>query len=344
MADFPFFKKKNDSIFQLSLTEIAFILIFILLLLLGWLYMDATQKLVKYKNENQQLSVQNEKLENDIERYGENYAVVSKALDIIESYSNADDLISKLNTVVKNQEQLEALRLKLEKQDETITILTEALRENGLDDTNNENIKSELKTLIALKKQLLSKLNDSSMTQQDIIQYLSQAVELRKNIEAVLGDNISEQERNEALQTFLQKIEENKVKENADLRGQVAYLQRRLNANGGRDLPPCWADEETGKPEFLLHIDITQAGLKIQPAWNDKRAEDVGIIPGLSDLVNKTLPREKFVQLAAPIRTYTDEKQCRHYVYIKNHVNSLKLFNNSRYAIEHVFYKVELQH
>ena len=36
--------KNSDSIFQLSLTEIAFTLIFMLLMILGWMYFDAQKQ------------------------------------------------------------------------------------------------------------------------------------------------------------------------------------------------------------------------------------------------------------------------------------------------------------
>jgi hypothetical protein len=37
------------------------------------------------------------------------------------------------------------------------------------------------------------------------------------------------------------------------------------------------------------------------------------------------------------------DKNCRHYVYVKNRVTDLASFNKSRYAIENFFYKLELR-
>lgn len=55
-------------------------------------------------------------------------------------------------------------------------------------------------------------------------------------------------------------------KANADLRGQIAFLKARLDARGGRDYPPCWAEEMTGKVQFLFTIEILPEGLRLQPA------------------------------------------------------------------------------
>ena len=64
----------------------------------------------------------------------------------------------------------------------------------------------------------------------------------------------------------------NVVKDNADLRGQIAFLKHRLDARGGRDFPPCWADE-TGKVQFLFALEARSDSITIVPGWPESREE-----------------------------------------------------------------------
>jgi hypothetical protein len=133
-------------------------------------------------------------------------------------------------------------------------------------------------------------------------------------------------------------------KENADLRGQLAFLKARLEARGGRDYPPCWADEQTGKVEFLFTVEILPAGLRVTPAWPEKRQADAMNLPGMARFSGGTsLSREEFSSAMQGIDRVSKDKNCRHYVYVKNRVTDLASFNKSRYAIENFFYKLELR-
>jgi hypothetical protein len=133
-------------------------------------------------------------------------------------------------------------------------------------------------------------------------------------------------------------------KENADLHGQVTYLRKRLDARGGRDYPPCWANEQTGKVEFLFTVDILSEGLRITPAWPDTRQADAAALPGVAKLTApRPLSRAEFSASMQGIDRLSKTKECRHYVYLKNQVTDLESFNQSRYAIEDFFYKLELR-
>ena len=76
------------------------------------------------------------------------------------------------------------------------------------------------------------------------------------------------------------------AKENANLRGQVAFLRGRLEARGGRDYPPCWADEATGRVQMLFNIELTDSNVVIAPGWPESRTLDAMELPGLRPLID----------------------------------------------------------
>lgn len=134
-------------------------------------------------------------------------------------------------------------------------------------------------------------------------------------------------------------------KENADLKGRVAFLQGKLNkfnARGGIDYPPCWAEESTGKVEYLFDIEIRPDGLLISRGWPDKRNAEALALPNIDKLVaSKPHLLPEFNELMKGIDTLSRAKECRHFVIMKNRVNDLKLFNSYRFGIENFFYKYE---
>ena len=133
-------------------------------------------------------------------------------------------------------------------------------------------------------------------------------------------------------------------KENADLRGQVAFLKGKLEARGGRDYPPCWAEEKTGRIEFLFEIEIHPDGLLITPAWPSNRESDARALPGIDQLLTTDLQSLKELnQRMQGIHRQSKEKSCRHYIQMRNHVNELDVFNQYRFGIENFFYKLELR-
>lgn len=84
-------------------------------------------------------------------------------------------------------------------------------------------------------------------------------------------------------------------KENADLRGQVAFFKRRLEAKGGRDCPPCWATE-SGSPEYLFFIELAPTGVVVKPSWPPHREADAGAFPGIDAALQSPAAMDAFVK------------------------------------------------
>jgi len=344
-------RAKSDQIFQLSLTEIAFTLAFILMLLLGYMLVQADEHAAKL-----QLSLDRSgQLDMHRKAFDEARRKLSVALS--RTGIRPDEVITSLIAESKLIDEREALKRRVGDLDKELSALTELKKTlDAVQDKAavNEHARQAVTDALALKATLEQQIGDK-----DIAAEAAAGVALKKEVEKQLQEQMGEsyasgEEKMLARDLVAARKEMmgasssggviRVTKENADLRGQVAFLKARLDARGGRDYPPCWADEQTGKAEFLFTIEIGTDGLRVTPAWPEKRQPDAMALPGASRFKQPTtVSLAQFSSEMQGIDRISKEKNCRYYVYIKNRVTDLGLFNRSRYAIENFFYKLELR-
>jgi hypothetical protein len=260
---------RADQVYQLTLTELAFIVIFLILLLAGWMS-------------------------------------------------------------VKTEREKEAA---VRQREEALSRLAELAKDNGAA-ARLEHLHESLRRAEQDIRQLLA--GQGIAHPDDIVS------ELVKKGRAE-AENWRLQQRIEDLDAQLSALEEIR-KENRDLRAQAAWMRNQLDARGGRDYPPCWVEENTGKPQYLFTIEIRDGGLRIDPAWPPERNGDARQLPGMDGLAGAgplTIPvfRARVQALDEDSKT----KNCRHYVRLVNRVGSLAAFNRQRYAVEEFFYKFEIR-
>lgn len=312
-------RRTNDQIFQLSLTEIAFTLAFILLLLLGYMVLQADER--------------NRQLERALTEVGdvsaERQALESARTTLMQELSahsvKPDEIMSSLVSEAKLIQERDALKKRVEDLDAHLSALTEV--KNTLKATEggqgaSETVRADVTDALALKAEL----------QKEMLEQLKQPYAPGQS--AVLAKEL----------ISAVKLARDGEKTFKDLRGQIKNLEARLQARGGRDYPPCWANEETGKVEYLFTIEITPEGLRITPAWPESRQADAAALPGVDKLTMASpLSLNEFDAVMQGIDRVSKAKECRHYVYLKNRVKDLDTFNRYRYGIENFFYKLELR-
>ncbi|MFM0543716.1 hypothetical protein PQR29_03200 [Paraburkholderia strydomiana] len=367
-------RRANDQIFQLSLTEIAFMLAFILLLLLGYMLVQADE----HANQLEETLVESGNIASNTRNLEKAREELAEALS--RAGAKPDDVISALVSQAKLIEERDALKTRVEDLDEQLSALTEVKK--TLDAAHGgaggaDVVQKEISQALALKEKLQEQIaredaaqpanagstavaSRSSVKHPDVTAETLSGLVLKAQIQKQLRDQLGASyvpgdESSLAHDLVAAKMQVDAAsksggsfasvkKENADLRGQVAFLKGRLDARGGRDYPPCWADETTGKAEFLLTIEIGPDGLRVTPAWPNKRQADALALPGI-DRLTSTKPQSlaDFSASMQGLDRDSKAKNCRHYVYIKNRVTDLDSFNKSRYAIENFFYKLELR-
>jgi hypothetical protein len=134
-------------------------------------------------------------------------------------------------------------------------------------------------------------------------------------------------------------------KESADLRGQVAFLANRLGAaggRGGRDFPPCWAEED-GRVEFLFAIETRPGAVVVTPAWPPRRDAAARALPGVGALVGAPLSNAEFLRAVQGVFDWSrgQKPECRHYVALRSTIADAVQSDRARLMVERFFYKIE---
>ncbi|MCY1416438.1 hypothetical protein D9M71_319440 [compost metagenome] len=130
-------------------------------------------------------------------------------------------------------------------------------------------------------------------------------------------------------------------KSNSDLKGQVQFLNNKLNRGKGGDFPPCWADS-AGKPEMFLTVYTKDDQLTFEPAWPASRLADAQALPGFVELMtNTTRGYDEFVRVTSAIKALGEKNECRYFVRLTSQIQSAPLSDRRRIQIESNFYKIE---
>jgi hypothetical protein len=300
----------NDQVFQLSLTEIAFTITFILLLLLGY---------IVYKEQDGRKAAEEAmaKVESIKRATAELNAAKSGLARTLQSIgaSNPDEAITLMIAVKEVRAERDFLKKKVDDLDAKLTALTEIqkLLENVVGASNQDVKTDEIIAALALQKQI------------------------RKTFEQLDKDLKPGQEL-QTIQEMVQRIRD----QNSDLRGQVAFLKNRLDARGGRDYPPCWVDE-SGKVEFLFSVNLCPNAVVVTPAWPAKREAEAMSLPGINEILAESHSYQNIPARFQGIFNWSKnhDPQCRHYVQLRSSIFDAVQSDRARMMIENYFYKFE---
>lgn len=394
--------QRNDQVFQLSLTEIAFTIAFILLLLLGYLvFKEQTDRKAA---EDALKQVQGlERVTIALEQSKRELAATLRGSGV----ANPDEVISRLIAAEDARAERDLLRTQVDDLNAKLTALTELqkLLEATGGASKDSVASSEVASALALQSEIRKALEALSPPSQPervneaasqatsapapeasirshaadlgaASVQLSDAQKARRDKEvaalvrqALKTDAAFRQEARNQLRLDVKPGKEAQVveevvraaksyadlkdsgsnpdairKENADLRGQVAFLKNRLDARGGRDWPPCWADEE-GKVEFLLSVDLRTESVLVSGAWPPRREADARALPGITELVKGPMSYQDFQSRVQGILDWSKrhDPQCRHYVYLRSLITDAVQSDRARLMVENYFYKAEVR-
>lgn len=363
-------EKSKDQIFSLSLTELSFILTFIFILITSLMVYEKTKK-------NEELQVKLDAIENIrnvLLEFDKAKEMLNKSLEQFNNNNtDPEGVISKLIAESKKQNKIDQLMKLLEEQEVQISNLSEI--QSILKESKNSG-QDKLDFLIAFSKELNNQ-NEilSSIPGKDKKEKIIYLIENHKNSKQTTDNNKIMSAQIEELSAKIKDLEEKETqaaklmqalesssnftklagdstqdkiariiesqKENNDLKGQIQFLKNRLEANGGMDFPPCWADEN-GKIQFLFNVDLKEDNLNIARAWPDSREKDALNLPNIKEIISK--PSNDYPNFIKSVKLISDlsrQQNCRHYVRIKNSINSAIVSDRRRLSIEEHFYKVE---
>lgn len=345
-------KKPSDQVFQLSLTEIAFTLVFLLLLLLG--YMVVAEESRRKKAEErlaasesaQQATAAATTVRNEIRQH----LTAAGA-----GHVDLDAMVTRLIAAERARSEQEQLRQQVRDLDAALTALTE-VKATKVKDPDAPAI--EIASALAVQAVVKQEMNRQGLPGGLPAEFVREAVQVAKLTREAVAQAAEREVSTEELASEMAKVvekarkydlaastagsAESAKKETVDLRGQVAFLKKRLDARGGRDYPPCWADE-TGKVEFLFNIELRPDSVAITPGWPQKRDADAKALPGLDKALSD---RHSFLDFRGAVQGVSDwakrqDPQCRHYVQLKSFISDAVQSDRARLMVEDIFYKVE---
>jgi hypothetical protein len=364
--------RSNDQVFQLSLTEIVFVIVFLLLLLLGWMVFDAERDRSHAINRTDTVA--------DATALIAAAARARNDLDELVRQSGAADRADVISRLIE-REKLgavnSALRSRIEELDRTLSALTEIKNAVAVEkaksgratDELRQDVLTGLAVAAAVRQSLIERrarqesgggAAQHRVSRESLVAEARSAIALKAAVErrlkteldrrldagteAAVAAELVAAARNVSSHQGTAQDFRLAEKDNKDLRGQIAFLTARSGGKGGRDYPPCWAEESTGKLQYLFAIDIRNEGLTIRAAWTEARDADAKLLPGISTLVmHSPMTLGEFNAAMRGINQSSKTKRCRHYVLLRNHVKDLEVFNRYRYAVENYFYKLELR-
>ncbi|GHT85655.1 hypothetical protein AGMMS49543_17410 [Betaproteobacteria bacterium] len=346
----------SDAVFQVSLSEIAFTLVFILLILLGWMYFHADEErreaLARFDALNTQTLRPYEQEAYEQARQALASQLATRGVD-------ADAVIERLVDSAKAAAHTAALQTRVEDLEAQLSTLTEvkAVMEKAgraMAQTATEDVLSSALELRArLEQKILDPAGQSprgarQLSDLELETRLGSAVELRQQLDhafAELGLSIAPGHETEWARRLVD-AHVNKTgdeRETADLRGQIVFLRGRLEARGGRDYPPCWADEQSGRVQFLFTVELHPESITLTPSWPPAREQDARALPGIDDLLGKS-PHSYagFRERVQGIFQRSNARQCRHYIQLRSRITDAASSDRARLMVESFFYKMEL--
>ncbi|WP_454741355.1 hypothetical protein [Cupriavidus necator] len=378
--------QRNDQVFQLSLTEIAFTVSFLLLLLLGYLV---------FKEQNERLAAQADlaKVQTAQQAAAALDAARSSLANALQGagVSSPDEVITKLISADQARAERDRLKQQVEDLDAKLTALTELKEEleRAAKASRPGVTQAEVMSALALQEQVRTAIEQASAASSakptttlsssgvraaaavegktaserasrdkgamDIVrQAIATTAELRRQLKDKLDRDLKIGQEAQTVQEVVAAAKgfgdlakggqspEAIKKENSDLRGQVAFLKNRLDARGGRDFPPCWADE-SGKVEFLFAVEVRPESVVIAPAWPSRRESAAKALPGIDGALAGPHSYQAFASKIQGVFNWSkaQDPECRHYVQLKSSISDAVQSDRARLMVENYFYKVE---
>jgi hypothetical protein len=287
--------QRNDHVFQLSLTELAFTVIFLLLLLTGLI-------VAKTERERDAARADTSRALDELAYVETKEAAVQALwtrirLAMIQGGSaDPDAVLSELMRRVDAQARADGLRARIDDLNRRLSALEEvrAVLERAAPTERGRSARELVEAGLAALQGIESVTGGR----------------LRKGAEFHAAAQLATDAKRAAALAA----------ENAALEAQ-GEPGRPVTAGEtkGFGLPPCWVDR-SGRAQRIVEVTVSDAGLSVKPAWPIERAGEAAAIPGVARLLADERPLDlvAFRERARPVYEWSRRQapECRHYASI----------------------------
>lgn len=365
---------KNDQVFPVSLSEIAFILIFVLMLLLGFMIMQERQ--AKEQALDQLANTrQAENIAATTEAMQQAQVRLSQALQE-QGVGNPVEVVQalvKAGETAADRTRLQQENLDLTKKMEALEELRARIEEAGRDRAEPVS-RERLESALALQQQTEALVQDNSPAGKDqtklqqskpvskqlaldrVKQALATSAELRGQAKEKLNIEVP---AGQEMQLVRDVVEGARVaaamgvgksslaavsSENSKLKTQVAFYEKRDKLRG-LDHPPCWMDKDS-KIEYIFNVQTTAAGFLVTSGWPANREADAVATEGFAFMIEHqgtALNSGQFQRGAKPYLDYGKRQspECRHFVYLSSTISEADRRDEARRLVNSFFYVLE---
>lgn len=358
----------SDSVFRISLSGIAIIFIFFLLVVFGWMFSDANQQRkealerLTQRQQEDSLPLAREALANARQELSDQLRGSGKNLEQI------DEIIAKLTDKAAVETEVAALKARvqelnarLEGLTEVREIIAQAGKSPSLNGATEEELLSALELRARLEQQILAsgRVTQRELSDNEVSAQATAALNFRAQVEARLERELGLTIAPGQEATWAQWLVDTRMARlppglsvtqgNARARdrtpapadgGQVVSLPTRLGPQHSNDSTPCWVDR-AGDPQFLLTIELRPRDVAVTPAWPPAREQEARAIDGIDRLLVKSLAYKTFYDRIKPVGKHSGN-QCRYAVRVKENMRSGELSERAYRQIDPLFYVVVL--
>jgi len=293
--------KKNDQVFQLSLTELAFMLVFLMMLITGWMVLDADKRAHETTEKLKQTRLELAKTAEAAQLRQKSEKSVQTLLDAYKGGTyRPDDVIADLRRCTALEPENRDMKLKiaeLEQQIGSLAAFLQAMKTLAGKDATQA-VADELATAMAFKKAF----EDAAGKRLDSASAIKQG-----------WNCVTAQAKSDALE----KERQNLINQVTFLRHQMESMSGNISGNkGGFGPPPCWV-ANGGRSQRLIAVEVTDQGLVVRPGWPAEREDEAMKIPNIKVLTGggKPLSAAEFHAAARPVLEWSKGRspECRYY-------------------------------
>lgn len=328
--------KNKSFVFSITITEVI-ILLFFLITLLSTVKIN---KKIAEANKFKEVISEHEKTIRDL-----NIKIETQKVMILKLIENpkANDFFDELVNVQRYKTEI----AKLKDENKRVKKILEDLNKEKKSIYELEEYTNKLHKEIESKKNLLTVLQKIKTIEdvKKIKNNIERSEELKKRNKELFSLVKDKDKSIVSLKEEIKNANEKNIvlTENIiNMKGQVSFLNKKLNQkDGGNGLPPCWVNEK-GSIEYLFFIEMYESKLNVLLHQKAKKSK-AKKIKNLNRIVNKNHSLNRFMSLTRPIYNQSVKDECRHYVLIRDYTETKKSYKKKTLTIENNFYKYILR-
>jgi hypothetical protein len=286
----------------LTLSEIMMIILFALLLLFGAVFSEQDEDKKRIAE-----------LDNAARRGETALAAVDRMRDLI---VQAGIATNKIDDVLREMKLVEHLRneIKRLKDQQTALVPVNSIEKRKQLDTVLEELrKNELEVVEAQNKL------------DQILREMTQVADKRKEVE----------KRATEFEKEVMKLKDEVSRQ----KGQIVQMRRELSGVGkGTEMPACWADEKTGKTEYIFDVALLDGGFIVHDNKLPHRISQQSELPLNGMSYDVKITSRQFIGESKALFEWSLRNECRFFVRMFDDTNNKGMFKEQIQVLQSIYY------